>query len=90
MGILDAGRLQPTPAQGAHRCRMVLRGAVDSAEMALKQVNEIIDRHGREEIAAALGDADDADMITTCNELKAFAQKFGRTAPELKARNKAR
>ncbi len=82
MGLIDVQPVQPTAEMGARRCRMALRGAVDRATQACNEVRQVIERHGRQQVIAALGD-DAAAMQTLYGELKTLAGSYGRDVPDL-------
>ena len=65
MPLLEAiARREPTAADGALRIKQVLHQAVTQMEHSLTQVRRIVERHGRAEIAAALGnEADELQQV---------------------------
>jgi hypothetical protein len=82
MALLDVQRRQPTPADGAHRARMALRGAVDQCASACEMVRQVLERHTKAAIAAELGE-DAAQLKAVYDDLKAVAAKYGREVPEM-------
>ena len=82
MGLIDVQRPQPTAADGARRCRTALRGAIDRCHQACREVRQAVQKHGRQEIAAALGD-DAAELATLYGQLKDLAMAHGREVEDL-------
>ena len=76
MSLLDASvRQEPTAADDAQRIKHVLAQTVMHMEHSLTQVHHLVQRHGRAEIAAALGnDAD--ELYQVYQTLKATIQNL--------------
>ena len=71
MPILESpGRPQPTAEDGARRIKQTLFHTVNQMDQGLAQVRRIIDRHGKAEIAAALG-GEAAELQQVYNKIKA-------------------
>ena len=66
---------QPNAADGAQRIKQVLFQTVTQMDHSLRQVRQIIERHGRSEIVVALGDE--------ANELQDVYRKIKATLKEL-------
>lgn len=57
MSLLESpGRRQPTATDGAQQIRLTLFQTVNQMEQGLAQVRRVVERHGKQEIVAALGD----------------------------------
>lgn len=87
MPLLEApGQRQPTAQDGARRIRQTLFHTVTQMEQGLAQVRQVINRHGKSEIAAALGD-DAAQLQQVYNKIKAAIVDLdsSREVPDLPA-----
>jgi hypothetical protein len=65
---------QPTPEQAALRAKRALAQAFHQIEIALSQVHQLIERHGKSEIDQALGE-DRAEVARLYKELKSIVEK---------------
>lgn len=85
MPLLETpGPRQPTAADGAQRIRQMMYQTVSQMDQGLGQVRQVIQRHGRQAIAAELG-PDAAELQTIYNKLKACLQDLdaSREVPDL-------
>ena len=71
MPLLETpGQQQPSAADGARRIRQTLFHTVTQMEQGLAQVRRVIERHGKAEISAELGD-DATELATVYQKIKA-------------------
>ena len=66
---------QPNAQQGAIRIKRLLQGAFQQIEGTLNQVRRVCERHGRGEIADALGSDDEREVIALYKALKDLVEK---------------
>jgi len=72
MSILDrVERPEPSVANGANRLRQQMSGMVSQMTSSLQNVRRIVDKFGRAELAAELGEDDAAELLTIYNAVKA-------------------
>jgi hypothetical protein len=76
--------LAPTPAQGANRCRQVLRMAVQSCIQACNAVNQAIEKHTRAALVTELGD-DAAELANVYTDVRNLAKKYMDDPGDLKS-----
>lgn len=76
MALLDTPeRRGPSAANGANLIRQMMRQTVSHMELSLRQVRQIMERHGREAVIAELG--------SDAQELQAIYAKLRETIKSL-------
>jgi hypothetical protein len=76
MGVFDSViQSGPTAEQGALRLKRSLDQAFQQAEAALVQVRDVIERHGADDIQAALGN-DRAEVAQLYQALKSLIEQY--------------